>query len=64
MTEPPPADPDEPAACYGLGADRGSMHCPRRQDCERFELLGTADGWVIATCQRGAEWPLFRARVE
>lgn len=51
-----------PSACYGLGAVNGSIHCPHRDGCDRFRLLGTSDGWVISTCQRGSDWPMFRLR--
>lgn len=43
---------EHPVACYG-------MTCPHRASCELHAMLGLLDGHVIATCQKGDDWPLF-----
>ena len=48
----PTADPD---ACYGLA-------CPHRGSCGLHAAIGTADGWVIESCQQGTRWPLYKPK--
>lgn len=56
----------EPDACYGLGPNKGSSHCPNRASCDKFDVLGTKEGYVIAglsQCQQPDETLIwFRPR--